>query len=101
MSRKLWSLAAVAAVALIGGGCSNGSAENGNASGSGSGSASSAGTGGTKKLTARDKAVKFADCVRENGVSDFPDLNASGEFVRGVSVSPAVFKKAVDACKDL
>jgi hypothetical protein len=45
--------------------------------------------------------VKFAECMRNNGVSDFPDPNAKGEFVYGVSVSPAVWKKAVDACKDL
>jgi hypothetical protein len=38
---------------------------------------------------------------RAHGVSDFPDPDAKGEFVYGVSVSPAVFKKAVDACKDL
>ena len=45
--------------------------------------------------------MKFAECIREHGVPDFPDANASGEFVYGVSVSPAVWKKAVDACKDL
>jgi hypothetical protein len=45
--------------------------------------------------------VKFAECVRENGVSDFPDPNAKGEFVYGVSVRPAVFTAAVRACKDL
>ncbi|HEX8102769.1 MAG TPA: efflux RND transporter periplasmic adaptor subunit [Solirubrobacteraceae bacterium] len=48
-----------------------------------------------------DQAVKFAECVRTHGVADFPDPNAKGEFVYGVSVSPAVFRKAVDACKDL
>jgi hypothetical protein len=104
MSRKLWPLAALATVALIGAGCSNGSAENGNTgtgSGSGSGSASSTGTGGTKNATDQDKAVKFAQCMRANGVPDFPDANAKGQFVYGVSVSPAVWTKAVDACKDL
>jgi hypothetical protein len=67
MSRKLWPLAALSTVALIGAGCSNDSAENGN---TGTGTASS---GANKKLTARDKAVKFAECVRDNGVKDFPD----------------------------
>ena len=65
------------------------------------GTASNSGTGGNKKATDRAKAVKFAECMRENGVSDFPDPNASGEFVYGVSVTPAVFQKAVVACKDL
>jgi hypothetical protein len=105
MSRKLWPLAALATVALIGAGCSNDSADTGTGTGTGtassSGSGSSAGTGGNKKATDRDKAVKFAECVRENGVSDFPDPNAKGDFEYGVSVSPAVWKKAIDACKEL
>jgi len=45
--------------------------------------------------------VKFAECIREHGVPDFPDANAKGEFVFGINVSPAVWKNAVDACKDL
>ena len=45
--------------------------------------------------------MKFAACVRSNGVGDFPDPNAKGEFEYGVSVTPAVFNKAVRACKDL
>jgi hypothetical protein len=108
MSRRPWPLVALATVALIGAGCSNDSAENGNtgtASGSGSasssGTASSTGTGGTKKATDQDKAVKFAECIRGHGVPDFPDPNAKGQFIYGVSVSPAVWQKAVDACRDL
>jgi hypothetical protein len=85
MSRKLRPLAALAMVALIGAGCSNGSAENGS-----TGTASSAGTGGNKNATDRDKAVKFAECMRENGVSDFPDPNAAGEFVYGAGVENAL-----------
>jgi hypothetical protein len=109
MSRKLLPLAALATVALIGAGCSNGSAENGN-----TGTASSSGTtsstrtassttssGADKKLTARDKAVKFAECIRAHGVSDFPDPNEKNQFEYGVSVTPAVWDKATTACKDL
>jgi hypothetical protein len=104
MSRKLWPLAALATVALIGAGCSNDSAENGSTA---TGTASSTGTAGTtssganKKLSARDKAVKFAECIRAHGVSDFPDPNAKNQFEYGVSVSPAVWKQATTACKDL
>ena len=101
MSRKLWPLAAVATIALIGAGCSNGSAENGN---TGTGTASSSGTassGANKKLSARDKAVKFAECIRAHGVSDFPDPNEKNQFEYGVSVTPAVWDKATTACKDL
>jgi hypothetical protein len=54
-----------------------------------------------KKLSARDKAVKFSECIRAHGVSDFPDPDAHNEFQYGVSVTPAVWKRAVAACKDL
>jgi hypothetical protein len=93
MSRRLRPLAALATVALIGAGCSNGAAENGD---SGTGS-----SGVTKTATARDKAVKFAECIRAHGVSDFPDPDAKNQFQYGVSVSLAVWKQATTACKDL
>jgi hypothetical protein len=64
------------------------------------GSASSTGSAGSS-ASKREKGVKFAACMRSNGVPDFPDPNANGEFVYGVSVSPAVWAKAVDACKAL
>jgi hypothetical protein len=89
MTRKPRTLAALGLIALTGAGCANESA--------GSGSTGTAG----KKATDRDKAVKFAECMRENGVSDFPDPTPKGDFEYGVSVSPAVWKKAVGACKAL
>ncbi len=103
MSKRLWPLAAVATVALISAGCSNGSAENGNtATASSTDTASSTSrSGADKKLSARDKAVKFAECIRAHGVSDFPDPNARNDFEYGVSVTPAVWKQATTACKDL
>jgi hypothetical protein len=118
MSRKLRPRAALAMVALIGlisAGCgSNASSEAGTASSTGTassagtasstGTASSAGTassGANKTLSARDKAVKFAECIRAHGVSDFPDPNEKNQFEYGVSVSPAVWTKATTACKDL
>jgi hypothetical protein len=103
MRRKPRPLAALAMVALIGlssAGCgSNAPTETGTASRTPT--ASSASSGGDKNTTKRDQAVKFAECMRANGYSDFPDPDAKGDFNFGVSVSPAVFKKAVDACKDL
>jgi hypothetical protein len=97
MSRKLRpfvALALVAVIGLIGAGCgSNAPSE--------TGTASTSGAGGNKNAPDQDKAVKFAECMRANGVPDFPDANAKGQFVYGVSVSPAVWEKAVDACKDL
>ena len=97
MSRRLPTLAALAMVALIGAGCSNGSAENGNTA---TGTATTS-SGADKKLSARDKAVKFAECIRAHGVSDFPDPNEKNQFEYGVSVTPAVWDKATTACKDL
>jgi hypothetical protein len=53
----------------------------------------------SSSVSKREKGVKFAECMRSNGVPDFPDPNANGEFMYGVSVTPAVFTKAVEACK--
>jgi hypothetical protein len=99
--RPLAALAMVAMLAVISAGCgSNAPSEPGAASSTDT--ASSTGTGGNENLTARDKAVKFTECMRENGVGDFPDPNASGEFPSfGISVSPAEWKKALGACKEL
>jgi hypothetical protein len=100
MSRRLRPLAALAIVALIGAGCSNEPAENDD---TGTGS-----SGGNKSTTTRDKAVKFADCMRDNGVSEFPDPDASGRLtidgiVNGSSLDPSTpaWKTAMGACKDL
>jgi hypothetical protein len=115
MSRKLRPLAALAMVVLIGAGCSNGSAENGD-TGSGStrtgststGSTSTGSTGSSKTATNREKAMKFAECMRDNGVTEFPDPNASGELTidgiaNGSSLDPSTptWKQAIGACKDL
>ena len=80
-------LAALALVVLISAGC-------------GSNAPSETGAADDKTAT-RDQGVKFAECMRENGVPDFPDPNASGDFEYGVSVTPEVWQKAVSACKDL
>jgi hypothetical protein len=66
-------LAALAMVALIGAGC--GSAENGS---TGTGSTSTGSS--SKTATNREKAMKFAACMRDNGVPEFPDPSASGEL---------------------
>jgi len=103
MSRKPWPLAAVAVVALIGAGCgSNAPSESVTAGHSGAADATSTATAtASRKLTAREKAVKFAECIRAHGVSDFPDPNAKNDFEYGVSVSETVWTRAVTACKDL
>jgi hypothetical protein len=108
--RPLAALAIVVMVAVISAGCSDRSAENTNtATVSTNGTASNTSTAGSitaashnSTATPREKAVKFAECMRENGYPDFPDPKASGEFPTfGISVSPAVWTKALRACKDL
>ena len=116
MTRKLRPLVALGLAGLIGlitAGCgSSASSKTGTASSSGTASsASSTGTtstgtgttssGATTKLTAQEKAVKFAECMRANGVPHFPDPDPKGNSNFGVDVSKEVFTKAVDACKAL
>jgi hypothetical protein len=92
MSRKLWPLAAVALIALIGAGCG------------GSGSSSD----GNPTAADQEKAVKFAECMRKNGVSQFPDPDASGNLTidgvmngSGIDPNAPTWQEAIDACKDL
>jgi hypothetical protein len=103
MSRKprpLAALAVFALISLISAGCgSNAPSETGTARSTGT--ASSTGTSANKSAADQDKAVKFSECIRAHGVPHFPDPNAKGEYVFGIDVSPGVWRKAVDACKDL
>lgn len=91
--RPLATLAMVAMVALISAGCG----------GTGTGS-----NGSNGAATTREKAAKFSECMRENGVSDFPDPDASGAFTietiangSSVDTSSVAFTRALTACKDL
>jgi hypothetical protein len=50
-----------------------------------------------------DALVRLSQCVRENGVPDFPDPNADGAFdLRGVSSGPGDprIEAAMQACRD-
>jgi hypothetical protein len=88
--RKTWAAAALATVA-VSGGCG------------GTGSA-----GGTDTASPHAKAVKFAECMRANGVGAFPDPDASGALTidavansSSLDTSSAAFERALSACKDL
>jgi hypothetical protein len=82
-------------------------------SGCGSSAPASTGTGGASSganntTTNHQKAVKFAQCMRNNGISSFPDPPASGKLTidgiaNGSSLDPnaPAFKQAISACKDL
>ena len=90
MSRTLRALAALAMVALISAGCGTGS------------------SGDNKNASTHEKAVKVAECMRDNGVREFPDPPASGELtIDGIAnrssldPSTAAFKQAMSACKEL
>ena len=96
--RPLAALAMLAMVAVISAGCRrhqpSSSGTSTAASAGNTGTASSAAPPGTSTATPREKAVKFSECMRENGYPDFPDPKASGEFPSfGISVSPAVWVK--------
>jgi hypothetical protein len=63
---------------------------------------------GHPTTTAHEQAVKFAVCMRDNGVSAFPDPPASGGFtidgvVNGSSLDPnsTTFEQAISVCKAL
>jgi hypothetical protein len=91
------ALAAIA-VAFVGAGCSSGSGE--------TGATDTAGTATT--AGPRQQAVRFAECMRDNGVDEFPDPDASGRLtidgvLNGSSLDPdaPAWKEATAACKDL
>jgi hypothetical protein len=73
------------------------------------GASAPAETGGGNNTAANaHKALKFAECMRSNGVSRFPDPNASGKLTidaiaNGSSLDPnaPAFERALSACKDL
>lgn len=97
VSRMLRSLAVLATIALIGAACSSPTAPT-------TGENSSA----DPNAAAREGAVKFAQCMRENGVRDFPDPDASGNLTidqianrSSLDTSSAAFTQAMSACKDL
>jgi len=84
-------LRALAAVALVSAGC---------------GSTAPAQTGAAS--TTRQKALRFADCMRHHGVSAFPDPDASGELTidqvangSSLDTDSAAFERAMSACRDL
>jgi hypothetical protein len=95
--RPLAGLALIAMVALI------------SACGSSAPAGTSTGSNGGNNTAANaHKAVKFAKCMRSNGVSEFPDPGPSGKLtidgiVNGSSLDPSTpaFKQAISACKNL
>jgi hypothetical protein len=80
---------AAAALALTVAGCG----------GSGDSKSGSAGSNANPNL---EKAVKYAQCMRGNGVTNFPDPDKNGRFMipaGGPNRNSPQFKKAQQACK--
>ena len=97
--RPLAGLALIATVALISACGSNAPA----------GSRGGGSSGDGNNTTAADqKGVKFAECMRSNGVPSFPDPSGSGQFTideiangTSLNTSSPAFTQALAACKDL
>ncbi len=101
MRPKTWAAAALAVVTVSAGCGSTG----GNHTAS---TPRTAGSGATSISTTRAKAVKFSECMRANGVSAFPDPDASGALTidavangSSLNTNSAGFEHALTACKDL
>ena len=62
----------------------------------------------TETAAPKSKAVRFSECMRQNGVSAFPDPEPSGELTidgvlngSGIDAESAAWKQAISACKAL
>jgi hypothetical protein len=67
------------------------------------GSSSSAGTAASAD---QQQGIEYAQCMRDNGVPDFPDPNADGRFSLthggdGVDQDDPTFRAAAETCREL
>ncbi len=95
---------ALVAVVLLAAGCSGGSAGPGVA---GQGSSSAPGASASPSGDPREAELAYAQCMRDHGISDFPDPQPGG----GIAIQPGQggdlapdnpqFKAADEACKSL
>lgn len=93
-SRRRLLPAVVCLAGLIGAGCSN--------------SPAATSPSATVPASNVSEGVKFAQCMRSNGVSNFPDPGPSGQFTidaiangSGVDINSPAFQQASGACKAL
>jgi hypothetical protein len=87
MNRSVLLAASAATLALTVAGCG------------GSGDSKTSSSSSNSNL---EKAVRYAQCMRENGLTDFPDPDKNGKFVipaGGPGRDTSQFKKAQQACK--
>jgi hypothetical protein len=105
MRPKTWAVAALAMV-VISAGC--GGTRSGSGGNDTAATPATVSSGVNSTAIARAKAVKFAECMRTNGVSGFPDPDASGALTidavangSSLDTSSTAFTQALSACKDL
>jgi hypothetical protein len=113
--RRAGVLAVTAGIVLLAAACGGGSSSTGrtanaggssSTSGSSSTAAGSAGSGGSSNTGASTQAqqnLAFAQCMRSDGVTDFPDPGSNGQFP-AISVQmedQPRFGKGFNACKHL
>jgi hypothetical protein len=98
--RQAWLAGAIAIVAVTAG-C-------GSTGGNHGASPPDTGGSGASTSTTRAKAVKFAECMRSNGLGGFPDPHASRALTidavangSSLNTSSGTFKHALSTCKHL
>jgi hypothetical protein len=99
MLKVKWVTPLLLAAALLAAGCGEDSADS---------SEGGATTGGSTAATddGSDRAVQYSECMRENGVPEFPDPENGRLMLRagpdsGIDPNSAEFKAAQEACQDL
>jgi hypothetical protein len=92
LARRLRPLVALAILAMISTACSNAPPQG----------------GGGNNPANHEQAMKFSQCMRDNGVSRFPDPDASGTLTidqvangSSVNTNTPTFQQALSACRDL
>jgi hypothetical protein len=105
MRRKTWVLAAAVVLAAAAGGVA---VMTGGGQATPEQRVNPATVGRGENVTRRDKAVRFSVCMRANGVSAFPDPDATGALTidavangSSLDTSSPAFEQALTACKDL
>ena len=100
--RRKTSVMVAAAIVMVSAGCRSTGANHTAAT------PHTADSGGISASATRAKAVKFAECMRSNGLSAFPDLDTSGALTidavangSSLNTSSGAFKHALNACQRL
>jgi hypothetical protein len=102
MTRINLVVAVLASAALLLAGCGGGSSSNGGVAHLSSNTGSSTATGDGAASTGSPEAamLAFANCMRSNGVPNFPDPSSSGTVRLGAGADPSspAFQAAQKAC---